>query len=1197
MVKKANRRGAQQEEEEDETGVDATVASSVADSEENKVSSKKTKAKRQPKGKASTAKAQDEEDELPPVPKKLTKAEMRKQKRGDDEAPTTEEPVVEKTRTKAQRRKLEKKGGTNDDDNDDAESTAPPAAKKLTKAQQRKLKNKGKSGDSDDDVDPIAAALAKGATNDDDEDDDESIATAQPVAKKLSKAQQRKLKKKGKSAQDDSDDDDVDPIAAALAKGATNDDDDDDDDDDDESIATAQPVAKKLSRAQQRKLKKKGKSAQDDSDDDIDPIAAALAKGATNDDDDDEDDDDEEDDEPAVAQPVKKLSKAEERKLKKKGKEAPVQHESDDDDDDEDDDEDDDAAIAAADANDDDDEDEEEEEEEVPAAAAPEPASKKAAKVEKPVDSASEKKKLSKAERKKLKKAGDEVEEETKEEPVYQPAAKSLFGKKKTEEVSAFAAAMAKRDQEKKDDDDEDNEGTLTLEEVGERLARYEKKLAKALKKKGDEAEVARCRSKVEKYETKMASLEAAALKKKKKETVDLEKAKLAAGGLLSGKDGEAWRDDANDKIGAIPATFAEYVAQAEESLGKPLTTKAKKKLEKDYNSKKREAAELADREKRSVEGAQFACSQSAIDEKDAGWANALDIKIESFNISAAGKTLFENSPLTIVHGRRYGIVGPNGRGKTTLLKMIANGSLQTPPRVQCLYVEQEVVADDTKAVDAVLRADKERTALLEEEEELSELLEEENLSAKDQKHAMERISAVGEELKAIGAHAAEAKARRILFGLGFSAEMQMRHTKLFSGGWRMRISLARALFMEPTLLMLDEPTNHLDLNAVIWLDDYLQKYKHTLLVVSHDQDFLNSVCDEILHISDDKKLDNYKGNYDTFKQLEKQKRVAQLKAYEKQEKQIRSLKNKSGNSKAKAEELVKKQASNKREPGAKKKGQAIASGRDSAEVSQLIEKPKEYSVTMKFPEVAKLSPPVLQVVDASFRYAPSLPFIFRDMNFGMDQDTRVCVVGNNGSGKSTLLNLLTGKLDATEGTIKRNVRLRIGVYNQHFVERLPMDESPVDYLRRLFQDETYQSIRNMLGRYGLEGHGHTIAMRDLSGGQKARVVLVELSLAAPHMLLLDEPTNNLDIETIDALCDAINTYKGGVICVTHDARLIEATNMRLWVVDNRQVTEWAEPFSAYRDHLLKTLEDAMAQEDQRVTAAGLSQDMGGNRV
>ncbi|KAJ1459015.1 P-loop containing nucleoside triphosphate hydrolase protein [Pelagophyceae sp. CCMP2097] len=679
--------------------------------------------------------------------------------------------------------------------------------------------------------------------------------------------------------------------------------------------------------------------------------------------------------------------------------------------------------------------------------------------------------------------------------------------------------------------------------------------------------------------------------------------------------DGAAWREDSVLKLAKTAAETLE-IALADAVAangGKPLSSKVKRKVEKDFAGRARDAAELAAKEAASVEGAQFACSQSAVNEDSPEWQNALDVKIESFSISAAGKTLFDNSPLSIVHGRRYGIVGPNGRGKTTLLKMIASGELKTPPRVGCLYVEQEVVADGTRAVDAVLRADTERASLLDEEAKLLKSLETgkshvdgTKLNNEGLREVSERLSLVGEELKAIGAASAEAKARRILFGLGFSPEMQMRETKLFSGGWRMRISLARALFMEPVLLMLDEPTNHLDLNAVIWLDDYLQRYKHTLIVVSHDQDFLNSVCDEILHISEERTLDQYRGNYDTFKTLELQKRNAQMKAWEKQEKAIKVLKGKS-NTKTKAEELVKKMQASKagREPGArKKKDQAIALGTDSADVATLIEKPKEYLVEMSFPPVTKLSPPVLQVVDATFRYSPELPYIFNDMNFGVDQDSRICIVGksnwfqtrNNGSGKTTLLQLMIGKLAPTEGEVKRNNRLRMGVYNQHFVERLPMDECPIDYLRRLFNDETYQSVRNMLGRYGLEGHAHSIAMRDLSGGQKARVVLVELSLYAPHMLLLDEPTNNLDIETIDALCTAIKEYDGGVICVTHDARLIEATNMRLWVVENRCVTEWGEPFSKYREHLLEKLEAAMASDDQRVTAAGLSVDMGGNR-
>ena len=249
----------------------------------------------------------------------------------------------------------------------------------------------------------------------------------------------------------------------------------------------------------------------------------------------------------------------------------------------------------------------------------------------------------------------------------------------------------------------------------------------------------------------------------------------------------------------------------------------------------------------------------------------------------------------------------------------------------------------------------------------------------------------------------------------------------------------------------------------------------------------------------------------------------------------------------------------------------------------------------MEFTSVSTLTPPIVEVNDADFRYAPHLPYLFKELNFGIDQDSRICIVGNNGSGKSTLLNLVTGKLSPTDGEVKFNPRLRIGVYNQHFMDRLPMDEDPISYLRRLFDDETYQSVRNLLGKYGLEGHAHTIPMRDLSGGQKARIVLAELSLLAPHLLFLDEPTNNLDIETIDALCDAINEYNGGVICVTHDARLIAATEMRLWVVADQDVQEWKGTFDSYRQDLLEKLEAAMASNEAK-TAAGVSVDAGGNR-
>lgn len=427
----------------------------------------------------------------------------------------------------------------------------------------------------------------------------------------------------------------------------------------------------------------------------------------------------------------------------------------------------------------------------------------------------------------------------------------------------------------------------------------------------------------------------------------------------------------------------------------------------------------------------------------------------------------------------------------------------------------------------------------------------------------------------------------------------------MFSGGWRMRISLARALFIEPTLLMLDEPTNHLDLDAVIWLDNYLLGWKKTLLIVSHDQDFLNSVCDEILHI-EDLKLASYKGNYDSFKKAEKAKIKQQQKDWEKQEKRLRELK-RQGQSKAKATETVKK---NKREAGArtaKKQKEAVASGQETAKVAELVKRPKEYTVQITFSEVAELSRPVMEVNRVHFRYSEKHPVIFEHIDFGIDMDSRICVVGPNGgerqdarlvprllicsvsqlllrmrlAGKSTLLKLLTGEIQPVKGEVKRNPRLRMGIYNQHFVDRLPMGKTPVEHLKDRYQDEDYQSIRNRLGKYGLEGHAHEVTMRDLSGGQKARVVFVDLSLQRPHILLLDEPTNNLDIETIDALITAINEFNGGIVCVTHDQRLIDECDCELWVVQEQDAKKWTAGFDDYKDTILTKLEEQAKKEEE----------------
>ncbi|XP_004409126.1 PREDICTED: ATP-binding cassette sub-family F member 1 isoform X2 [Odobenus rosmarus divergens] len=556
-----------------------------------------------------------------------------------------------------------------------------------------------------------------------------------------------------------------------------------------------------------------------------------------------------------------------------------------------------------------------------------------------------------------------------------------------------------------------------------------------------------------------------------------------------------------------------------------------------------------------------FSVSQAEMSSRQAMLENASDIKLEKFSISAHGKELFVNADLYIVAGRRYGLVGPNGKGKTTLLKHIANRALSIPPNIDVLLCEQEVVADETPAVQAVLRADTKRLKLLEEERRLQGQLEQGDDTA------AERLEKVYEELRATGAAAAEAKARRILAGLGFDPEMQNRPTQKFSGGWRMRVSLARALFMEPTLLMLDEPTNHLDLNAVIWLNNYLQGWRKTLLIVSHDQGFLDDVCTDIIHL-DAQRLHYYRGNYMTFKKMYQQKQKELLKQYEKQEKKLKELK--AGGKSTKQAEKQTKEALTRKQQKCRRKNQ----DEESQEAPELLKRPKEYTVRFTFPNPPPLSPPVLGLHGVTFGYEGQKP-LFKNLDFGIDMDSRICIVGPNGVGKSTLLLLLTGKLTPTRGEMRKNHRLKIGFFNQQYAEQLRMEETPTEYLQRGF-NLPYQDARKCLGRFGLESHAHTIQICKLSGGQKARVVFAELACREPDVLILDEPTNNLDIESIDALGEAINEYKGAVIVVSHDARLITETNCQLWVVEEQSVSQIDGDFEDYKREVLEALGEVM---------------------
>jgi len=549
----------------------------------------------------------------------------------------------------------------------------------------------------------------------------------------------------------------------------------------------------------------------------------------------------------------------------------------------------------------------------------------------------------------------------------------------------------------------------------------------------------------------------------------------------------------------------------------------------------------------------------------------AVDIKVEKFSIAAKGKDLFRDASLLIAQGRRYGLVGPNGHGKTTLLRHIGNRALQIPPNIDVLICEQEVGADERSALDTVLSADERRTELLAEKDDLESQQE----KGKD---VTEKLTAAYEELRAIGADQAEPKARRLLAGLGFSREMQDRATNKFSGGWRMRVSLARALFIEPTLLMLDEPTNHLDLNAVIWLDNYLQNWKKTLLIVSHDQSFLDNVCSDIIHL-DQCKLWYYKGNYSKFKSMEIQKRRERVKEYEKQEKRLRELKL-SGQSKKKAETKQKEALTRKQEKNRSK----LQKGDEDQGPTELLERPREYNVKFRFPETSKLQPPILGLYETDFNYSGQAP-LFKGVEFGIDMDSRIAIVGPNGVGKSTFLKLLLGDIEPTKGECRRNLRLRVGRFDQHSGEHLTAEESPAEYLMRLF-NLPLEKARKQLGSFGLQSHAHTIKMKDLSGGQKSRVALAELTLSAPDVIVLDEPTNNLDIESIDALAEAIGEYDGGVIIVSHDERLIRDTECQLWVIEEQSINEVDGNFDAYRKEILDALGEEVSNPSLIANAA-----------
>ncbi len=516
-------------------------------------------------------------------------------------------------------------------------------------------------------------------------------------------------------------------------------------------------------------------------------------------------------------------------------------------------------------------------------------------------------------------------------------------------------------------------------------------------------------------------------------------------------------------------------------------------------------------------------------------------LKIEDITYNVEGRPLFEGASATIPTGHKVGLVGRNGAGKTTLFRLIRGelalegGAITLPQRARIGGVAQEVPSSETSLLDTVLQADTERASLMVEAETA---------------HDAHRIAEIQARLADIDAWSAEGRASSILKGLGFDAEEQLMPCSAFSGGWRMRVALAGVLFAQPDYLLLDEPTNYLDLEGALWLESYLQKYPHTVLIISHDRGLLNRAVQGILHL-DNRKLTYWQGGYDQFaRQMAERRAVLQAEA-KKVEARRAHLQSFVDRFKAKASKAVQAQSRVK-----------------MLEKLTPITAPEEAKkVVFTFPKPEELAPPIINLDGAAVGYDG--PPVLRRLNLRIDQDDRIALLGKNGEGKSTLSKLLAGKLQASEGKLSRSSKLRIGYFAQHQVDELHLDETPLQHIMRLRPAEGQPKLRARLAGFGLMADQADTVVARLSGGQKARLSLLLATIDAPHLLILDEPTNHLDIESREALVEALTEYPGAVILVSHDMHLLGLVADRLWLVKGGAVTPYTEDLEAYRRQLL----------------------------
>lgn len=517
-------------------------------------------------------------------------------------------------------------------------------------------------------------------------------------------------------------------------------------------------------------------------------------------------------------------------------------------------------------------------------------------------------------------------------------------------------------------------------------------------------------------------------------------------------------------------------------------------------------------------------------------------LNLNGITVRLGGNAVLDGASAALPTGARVGLVGRNGAGKSTLMRVLTgqiepdDGEIEMPKRARLGYLAQEAPGGSQTPFETVLDADLERTRLLAEAEGLTDA---------------ERLADIHERLNAIDAHAAPARAAKILVGLGFDEEMQARPLDSFSGGWRMRVALAALLFSDPDLLLLDEPSNHLDLEATLWLESFLKAYRGTMLVVSHERDLLNNVVDHVLHL-DHGQTTLYQGGYDAFER-QRSERMAQAEAT--REKQLAQ--------RAKLQSFVDRW-------GAKAHTARQAQSRMKAlarmePVAAALEDP---SLSFDFPSPNEMRPPLMVIEGAAVGYIEGQP-ILRGLDMRIDPDDRIALLGRNGNGKTTLARLLAGQLAPMAGEIVAGGKLRVGYFTQYQVEELDGSDTPLQHMARLMPDAPPKIVRAQLGRFGFSGERAMREVGKMSGGERARLALALVTRDAPHMLILDEPTNHLDVDAREALVQALGAYDGAVVVVSHDRHMLELTADRLMLVDGGTATEFDGSLEDYTDLIL----------------------------